>query len=166
MSGSCGWSLTFRCEKRSARCPSRKPACGVCVLGHAATNSPDPRVVQVLRKSQVGRAGESLTVRVLAGSPRNDRTARGSGHAGVKKAQKRSGIVPKPPLYRLDTSCGKVPEFVLLPAEKRGQGKISQSRKCQAITPLYLTALGRCPLLASSQSQILARHLLGQAARL
>ena len=35
----------------------------MCVLGHAATNSPDPRVVQVLWKSQAGRAEESLTVR-------------------------------------------------------------------------------------------------------
>ena len=50
LSESCEWSLTIRCEKCPARCPSRKAARGASALLHAETNPPGLRVVRVVWK--------------------------------------------------------------------------------------------------------------------
>ncbi len=136
MSGSCGWSLTFRCEKRSARRPSRKATRGVCswTRGNQLAGS----VGRASLAEKPGRKGRGK----LGGSRRwqvhlgmTEQHVALAMRASRKRKTKRDR--PKPPLYRLDTLCGKAPKVRRFCQPKNvGKGKshspgsVKPSRPC------------------------------------
>ena len=84
-------SWGIRCKNRPARRQSGKAARGVCSLT-AETNPLALRVVQILRNSQVIRAGESLTVRSAARFTPDGSNSTRFRPSGRQKSAKQSPI--------------------------------------------------------------------------
>ena len=64
---------------------------------------------------------------------------------------------PKPRFYRLDTLCGKGRSFGASAGGKTWERANLTAQECQAVSPLYLAALGRCRFVLRVFDDRLAR---------